>query len=174
MKTVTVEIVREFLDYDPYRGTLVWKPRDRKWFKSDRDCNAWNTLYSEEHFGTPSGDRSCIVGDVLGESYLAHRLIWLWMTGAWPDNQIDHINRNPSDNRWHNLRDVNASGNRRNQTKRKVRHSNTGITGINIKDGKYRAYILTKHLGTFSNLQDAISARKAAEKEYNFSEGHGT
>ena len=37
-------------------------------------------------------------------SFLAHRLIWKWMTGDDPPSQIDHINRVPSDNRWENLR----------------------------------------------------------------------
>jgi len=46
-----------------------------------------------------------IVG-IGGRTYRQHRIIWLMCHGAWPKNEIDHINRNPSDNRIGNLRDV--------------------------------------------------------------------
>lgn len=36
----------------------------------------------------------------------AHRIIWLMKTGNWPVNDIDHIDGNPSNNRFDNLRDV--------------------------------------------------------------------
>ena len=38
------------------------------------------------------------------KSYRAHRLIWKWMTGDDPEREIDHINQDPYDNRWENLR----------------------------------------------------------------------
>ena len=34
------------------------------------------------------------------------RLCWLVQTGDWPEHTIDHINRDPWDNRWCNLRDI--------------------------------------------------------------------
>jgi len=46
--------------------------------------------------------------------YKAHRIVWLWMTGNWPDNCIDHINGNRGDNTWSNLRDVSVTENRKN------------------------------------------------------------
>ena len=43
-------------------------------------------------------------------SYLAHRLSWLYVTGSFPDYQIDH------DNRFANLRSVGHGENNRNHT----------------------------------------------------------
>lgn len=90
------------------------------------------------------------------------------MTGKWPENIIDHIDRNPSNNKWENLRDTNKSNNAINS---KLRIDNScGFTGICYKQdrNKYKSYI-TKgdkrqiHLGYFDNIEDAISARIKAE-----------
>jgi len=47
-------------------------------------------------------------------NYHAHRLAFLYMTGALPEQQVDHINGVRNDNRWANLRDVSANCNHRN------------------------------------------------------------
>jgi len=53
--------------------------------------------------------------DVDGRSYRLHQIIWAYHTGRWPDGEIDHINRNRSDNRIANLRDSTVSQNRVNR-----------------------------------------------------------
>jgi hypothetical protein len=45
-RKLTQAIVRELLDYNPRTGVLKWKRRDRRWFKSDRDWKAWNSLHA--------------------------------------------------------------------------------------------------------------------------------
>lgn len=51
-----------------------------------------------------------------GKQHQAHRLAFLFMTGAWPLACVDHINREQSDNRWENLRDVSVAVNNRNKS----------------------------------------------------------
>ena len=109
--------------------------------------------------------------------YLVHRLAWLYVFGALPPDQIDHINGNGIDNRIINLRCVNNSENCKNR--RLPRNSTSGCIGVcwhkltdkwqsNIKiDGK------KIHLGIYFNKWDAICVRKSAEFKLNFHKNHG-
>ncbi len=98
---------------------------------------------------------------------MAHRLAWLFVHGVWPKEQIDHRNGIRDDNRFVNLREATLAENNQN---RGVSPRNTsGHTGVyfNKKTGKWHAEIMTnrrkKHLGCFNDIEDAISARKAAK-----------
>lgn len=81
---------------------------------------------------------------------------------------IDHINGNPSDNRKENLRNVTPQQNCMNTKTRK--DNNLGVKGITKRYNKYIARIKFNgksiHLGSFSNIEDAIKARKNAEIKY--------
>lgn len=48
---------------------------------------------------------------VLSKVYAAHRLAWLYVNGEFPTSEIDHINRDKSDNRICNLREASHSDN---------------------------------------------------------------
>ena len=76
--------------------------------------------------------------------------------------EIDHINRNPLDNRKCNLRIVSRSANQLNKSCSK---SNLlGIKGIRQHHGKYQARIMVNKnaisIGHFNTLNEAIIARK--------------
>lgn len=46
------------------------------------------------------------------------------------------------------------------------KRNSTGVVGVNItKRGKYRVRIKQMQIGIFNNIQDAIAARRTAEKE---------
>jgi hypothetical protein len=49
-----------------------------------------------------------------GKQYAAARVIWKMKTGKDPTEMIDHINRDPSDDRWVNLREISRRDNRLN------------------------------------------------------------
>lgn len=122
------------------------------------------------------------IGDILGSinktghievqldsrKYLVHRLAVLYMTGKMPDGVIDHINRNPADNRWVNLRVVTQFENGHNQNRLPERNS-TGYVGVHRWQGKYRAKIVVRqrqiHLGTFDDPALAASAYAVAKSK---------
>ena len=106
-----------------------------------------------------------------------HRLAWLYMTGEFPNGQIDHINHVRNDNRWCNLRVVNNQENHKNRPKQK--NNKTGIVGVafNKRTSKYIAYITVNKkrvsLGYFDDLEKAKETRLNANVKYGYSSNHG-
>ena len=110
-------------------------------------------------------------GRIHNKYILMHRLIM--NMGKYDCNdkfEIDHINGKPYDNRKENLRIVTHMQNMKNI---KLSVSNTsGYKGVHWckLEKKWKAFIAvnkrTIHLGTFANKEDAINARKEAEKKY--------
>ena len=58
---------------------------------------------------------------IRGKAYYSHRLAFLYMTGEWPLEEVDHIDRNPYNDAWVNLRKATSSLNKWNQE----RHMNS-------------------------------------------------
>ena len=110
--------------------------------------------------------------------YMVHRLIWIMHYGDIPEAmEIDHINHVRDDNTLSNLRLVTKQENRRNQ---KLTSRNTsgqiGVYFIN-RLNKWGSQIKVDGeviwLGSHSNKDDAIAARKSAEVKYKFHKNHG-
>lgn len=100
--------------------------------------------------------------------FLAHRLAWLYMTGEWPSKYIDHIDGNPENNKWNNLRQVSSSQNSLNS--RVNTKNKSGIKGVSfmkqIKKWKAKVQInkVVFVLGYFDNLDDAAEAVRAGRE----------
>ena len=96
-----------------------------------------------------------------GKRYYQHRIIYELFNGAIPDGMfIDHINREPSDNRIENLRIVTPTGNLRNHGKR----------GFRWKKNKWEVSIrvngIKKYIGRYICMLDARAAYLRSQKEY--------
>jgi hypothetical protein len=100
------------------------------------------------------------------KKYFAHRLAWFYMTGEWPQREIDHINGIRNDNRWSNLRLVSRAENTQNRS-RATAGSETGILGVHKTDNKITACICVAgkqiHLGTFPDFESAEKAYLSAK-----------
>jgi len=152
---LTAEYVRELLDYNPETGVLIWKRGTRRAPKG-------------RIAGCPRPDGRLSLG-IDGHIYLAYRIIWLIQTGHFPVNQIDHIDGDPSNNRWDNLRAATQSQNNSNMRTNKVNKS--GFNGVSFykRTGRYVAFIQknrkTEYLGYFDTAEEAHEAYCARAKE---------
>ena len=105
-----------------------------------------------------------------GRSYAAHRLAWLWMTGNWPKQDIDHIDGDRANNRWANLRDVSRSMNLENMHQAKSHNKSTGLLGAHLhpQTGNYTSRIQVRgkdvYLGSFATPEAAHTAYIAAKR----------
>ena len=137
--------VKELLEYEKTTGIFVRRVRTS------------NRIKVGEIAG--SKDKSgyvCIRVD--GKTYKAHRLAWLYVHGAWPTGEIDHINNQKDDNRISNLRDVSKSINQQN---RKT------VRGYSKDGNRWKAQIRAagkwKHLGCFATEAEAHAAYQQAK-----------
>lgn len=159
---ITQEELKSLLDYNSDTGIFTWKvqngPRARVGYPA----------------GTTDGYVRIKINGIL---YLAHRLAFLYETGVWPKDQIDHINHIRSDNRFSNIREVTHSENKRNVP---IRSDNTsGVTGVfwDKSINKWVSQIMfdnkSVYLGSFNTISEAMKARSDAEIKYGFHENHG-
>jgi HNH endonuclease/AP2 domain len=154
---LTAEEVLRTFDYNPNNGLLRWKITRQKVIKGK----------IAGYVSKSDGYRYVCINQ---NDLLAHRIIWLMMTGKWPKCQIDHKNRVRDDNRWINLRE---STNGQNTINQEVRKDNQlGAKGIwyDEKRNQYRVKIQVKGksytIGRYNTLEEAKEWRKLAEEEF--------
>jgi hypothetical protein len=130
---VTPEMVREFLNYDSETGLFTWRERDISWFedRGGRYTAVWcQKNFNNKHGGRPAftavAGNGYLSGGILGKTFKAHRVAWAHYYGSWPEFTIDHINRDRSDNRIENLRDVLTVVNNHNVDRRRGEY--VGVT----------------------------------------------
>jgi hypothetical protein len=153
-KDLSAKEVRELLDYFPDTGEFIWRFR----LGNEHSVICWNPKFagkSAGHFDAKGYKRIKIHATY----YAGHRLAWLWMTGEWPPEDVDHINCNKSDNRFNNLRLATRGQNVANTGLK--RHNKSGFKGVCYKP-RARVYYaqITKngkvhYLGRFQTPEEA-------------------
>lgn len=162
MTKLTQEGLKRVFDYSPSTGELTHK-----------HTTVSGTQGEPATYSHSRGYLSVSIGK---KQHLAHRVIFLMMSGIQPFN-VDHVNHIKHDNRWENLRAVTQDSNNRNMPKQT--NSTTGVVGVSFHKlrGKYRAYISVnsraKHLGMFDSVEAAKAAREKASILYGYHVNHG-
>lgn len=153
VESLTPERARELIDYDPVTGVFTRKLRGRGSLKPHKVAGSMN-------------QKGYIYVTINSTKFSAHRLAWFMVHGEWPPNEIDHINRVPSDNRIANLRLATRTENGQN---RRLHANNTsGARGCIRSGRKWVAQICINgkgyHLGSFNCIKAASSAYETAAR----------
>jgi hypothetical protein len=149
---LTAQRAREVLSYDPESGILRWQI-DRNQIRSG-DIGGY--LHRTGYLRVM----------VDGRDYAAHCVIWLIVTGEWPEREIDHIDNDRANNRWGNLREAARVENMRNKVR--YRNNRSGFKGVRLLRGRWEARIridgrLT-YLGSFKTPEAAHAAYVTAAR----------
>jgi hypothetical protein len=148
---ITQSELKQVLEYNPETGLFTWK----------------KTVNTRAVIGSIAGwniNEGYIQISIYGKKYRAHRLAYLYMTGNFPENFIDHINHIKDDNRWTNLRDATNSQNQVNRLK--LKNNTSGYKGVcwHKHHKKWSAQIMYMnkniHLGKYTTPQEAYEAYK--------------
>lgn len=114
----TIEELRARFSYDAETGLVT-----RLIASGYRNCHRAGELVGGVHH------RKYLAVSINGKNYYIHRIAAALMTGEWPDGVIDHIDGNPSNNRWSNLRIVSRKVNMQN-IRKPTAANRTGLLGV--------------------------------------------
>lgn len=151
-KPLTAERLRELLHYDQETGLFTWRiPR--------KGTGGVGSVAGRINPGNGYID-ICI--DY--KRHLGHRLAWLYMTGEWPQNDVDHRDRVRANNAWSNLREATRAQNLANASKHK--NGAMPFKGIQRNGKGWQATIMVrgvrKCLGTYATPEKAAEAYRHA------------
>lgn len=164
---LTAERLRELVDYSQDTGEFFWKSEIRLGFH-----NSVVGHKAGEKAGTARKSDGRNVIRIEGRTYLGYRLAWLWMVGRWPVGEIDHIDGNPVNDRFSNIREVSRGVNQQNLRRPQKQKKSSEFLGVFAnKPGRrhpWRASIcLDKkqiYLGAFMTEREASAAYLEAKR----------
>lgn len=148
----SLEQISAAMEYDRLTGSIKWLHR-----KDVPPCI--NGRYAGKEAGKIDSHGYRLIR-FNKKTYFAHRIAFLFMNGRWPDGQVDHIDRNPLNNSWANLREATHTENMRNRPGL----GPSGHKGVSYiaKTGMWRAQIHISgkqhYLGSFETAELAGAA----------------
>lgn len=159
---LTQEVLKQLLHYHADTGVFTWLVDRMRGKGAGYVYTKAGSVAGGPH---PDGYRQVRIGE---SKYLLHRLAYLYMTGGWPEHDIDHIDLDRSNNRWTNLRPATRTQNMCNKQARA--DNKTGIKGVvRRENGTYRAQIMVDgemyRLGTFDTMREAAMSYALAAQE---------
>lgn len=159
MTEITQSFIRSVLHYNPDTGVFTWIAKSNPHVPT-------RVIGSTAGSVNKSGRMQI---RFFGRSYQAHRLAWLYVHGSMPDQDIDHINRVPTDNRIANLRLVTHAENCQNRFLRSDNQAKLQGVDFQKRDSLWRSRISvdgkTIYLGLFRTKEEAHAAYQRAAAE---------
>ena len=150
---ITRERVMQLVGYDPMTGLFVWRVVTSNCVKVGQFAG---TLHHSGYVRI----------QLDGRRYAAHRIAWLYVTGEWPADELDHVNGKRADNRFANLRLASRRENMGNRSKRSDNASGAKGVSWHKQHSKWTAQIRCNgrryHLGYFSTVEEANAAYQGA------------
>lgn len=156
-----VSYLRERNCYDPDTGLFTWRMRELIGIRDHQ----WNGKWAGRVAGCLHY-KGYISIRFDGKIHRAHRLAWLYMTGEWPDLEVDHEDTNKQNNKWKNLRLATFHQNQ--QNKKTSAANKSGVKGVCWSPDRncWRAVITVKgryiNIGRFEDIEDAKRAYNQA------------
>jgi hypothetical protein len=144
---ISVQRLRELLDYDPSTGLFTWRVTHHP------KCKAGAIA------GT-KGTAKYVVVCIDRVLHYAHRLAFLHVMGRPAVGDVDHVDGDTRNNRWANLREGTRGQNM--QNRRPISNNATGFLGVCKYRGRFAAQITVngvhQNLGVFDTAEEAHEA----------------
>lgn len=150
-RRVTAERIKELLEYRD--GKLYWKVNKGSTARIG-DESGWTDIHGYR------------LTRIDGELLRNHHIVWCIFNGHWPEQELDHIDNDPSNNRIDNLRVCGRLQQGANQRLQKRRGGS--YKGVHVSSsGKY--YVKLKFKGkTIPGLGSRFTCQKEAALAYNY------
>jgi hypothetical protein len=153
---LTQEYIKNILNYDELTGEFTARLKRKNLNIGDKAGTIMQTGYV------------CLSID--DKKYTGHEIAWLYVTGKFPKETIDHIDGNRANNVFSNLREATYS---QNSSNRGLQSNNTsGVKGVcwDKATNKWRARVKLNNkyinLGRFSDISKAEEVVRQAREKY--------
>lgn len=147
--------ILRLLEYNSETGLFYWR------------VSTSSTAQAGSVAGTKTSHGYIDIG-IEGKSYKAHRLAWVYITGAWPKDEIDHRNGVRHDNSWANLREADHRLNHEN-IRIAMSSNHLGVLGVYQHHKKFVSRIKSHgkkfYLGIFNTSREAHEAYLSAKRK---------